>query len=1624
TIGGDIGTACPSCAISLSPSFRGLLSAGTNFTSNVSITIPPTQTPGSFYTFVQANASGLLDTVLINITIPSNGSWIRTPSSFGNLTLSPNSTGTVGNITVTNNGNIKSTFTFATSGAASPYLLFDGQSVFAVDIDKQIARNVSVTYSISSGTSAGFYAGTINILSSNGTPSSQTIIIGLNITDLPPQFQNISAFPQNIEQTYGNSSAAALVTDNFGVSSVWINITRNGSTISQPSSFFAGQYNSTFNSTISGLHQIIVCANDTIGQVNCSSGINVTVHSLTNLSVYSPTITISNVSISSGSSTNANITFINAGFARTLNTTFNLTLPQNITASPNNSIIGTIFASSNGSVQINFSASAGTQFGTYLANLTLNWTNLNGSSGSNTTQIAIIVASNTIIDINETSLSSTVTAGSSSGTSMTLVAAGSSTLTGISYSCITGTVCSSFTVSFNPSSVSSISAGSSSIINITTNVPAGFASGVYTGTIIANATNASGDAVILTVTVPSNLSWTQSPSTITAEVIQGTSGQLGIATATNIGNQILFLTIASQGNISSVISYNASSLLLSSLSAGSFQINYTAPAVSVLTNYIGNASTQNATATPSQQVTAINLTVHPFYVIINSPTQSAPVLGINAGQNITAIVNATYGSNALSANVSFNVTIQDSTTKTPVAITTQIFGAGLWYLNFTAPSLTTGRSYDLNVTGFDLIRRINLTKIESRAIGYNDTTPPSIVLIANSSVVRNSPNLLRINLTDSGTIFQNSTAILANITYPGGAVQIIQFNFSSVSGDSYLFSNNFANTSIAGNHTIRARGCDASNNCNYTSGVFEVKSAIQFMGNANDTDSISFSPLSVRFRLSSTNNYSDVVHDFTSNSSGEYNETVYNQTYFVNATFAARGLFLTEVPITTDYKNPIIFGIIPTSRIGTGSLLGMTYRINLTHTDSNISFNYAGQPYSLETNLGIYSCSSYLQFTGCLANWTRITSTRDSSRSTISANVANASLSFALAEYICGNGICESSTGESNAVCSLDCIGLNATPTPTAVPSTGGGAGTGTGGSGAGAGGGAGAGTGTPTAFATIGGGGIIVNGSGGGNGDRIGPPEVRSNAIDLTMKPGDKRTQIIDLINNVDNDLLASFLIEGDAAAFLTIERPTLTIKARTSESIRLAIAVPDTTFPGVYTADIIVKLGNVVKITPVTLRIEKSRNPLLDVKVTVLSKVLRPGDTMRSEVTLINRGEAETATDVSLQYALKTLNDDKTIYSSSETVQISDLLVRNPTAPIPANTEAGIYIFQVTATYMEGRKVSQGSDSVEVTGTSVTGLVVQTITSSWLTYLLIIGIMLFIGGRRAYAIYQQRKLRGQRYVVPLDFKKLPQAGPRAIPVGRVAETDVSAYFDMDKLQTHSIAAGGTGSGKSVSAQVVAEELLKRNVPVIVFDPTAQWTGYIRPNKDKQMLALYPKFGMKPEDVKGYKTNVIPVIDPGFIIDLKKYLIPGEMTVFVMNKLPPADLDRFVKHSIQAVFDSRPLESKELKLLIIYDEIHRLLPKYGGKGAYAQLERGYREFRKWGIGMFMISQVLLDFKGAVRANIANEIQLRTKYEGDIGRVKTKYGNEYASKVTKLTIGTGLVQNPEYNDGKPWFIAF
>jgi hypothetical protein len=320
---------------------------------------------------------------------------------------------------------------------------------------------------------------------------------------------------------------------------------------------------------------------------------------------------------------------------------------------------------------------------------------------------------------------------------------------------------------------------------------------------------------------------------------------------------------------------------------------------------------------------------------------------------------------------------------------------------------------------------------------------------------------------------------------------------------------------------------------------------------------------------------------------------------------------------------------------------------------------------------------------------------------------------------------------------------------------------------------------------------------------------------------------------------------------------------------------------------------------------------------------------------------------------------------------------------------------------------------------------IALRNIFMNWITYLILFAIVPgFYIGMRLYRQLKSKSKKKARYIFPLDMKKLPQPGPSSFPIGKIAETDVVAHMDSSQLLTHGISAGATGAGKSVSAMIISEELLKRKIPVVVFDPTAQWTGFLRPCRDERMFKLYPKFGLKPEDARRFKGRIIQVTDPNMTIDIREFMVPGEITVFLINKLEPAQLDEFVRKTMNDIFRVPWPEAKQLKLLVVYDEVHRLLPKYGGKGGYVALERGFREFRKWGLGLWVISQVLMDFKGTIRANISNEIQMRTKYTGDIKRVSQKYGFQYASTSTKLKTGTGMVQNAEYYVGKPYFIEF
>ena len=308
----------------------------------------------------------------------------------------------------------------------------------------------------------------------------------------------------------------------------------------------------------------------------------------------------------------------------------------------------------------------------------------------------------------------------------------------------------------------------------------------------------------------------------------------------------------------------------------------------------------------------------------------------------------------------------------------------------------------------------------------------------------------------------------------------------------------------------------------------------------------------------------------------------------------------------------------------------------------------------------------------------------------------------------------------------------------------------------------------------------------------------------------------------------------------------------------------------------------------------------------------------------------------------------------------------------------------------------------------------------------MIVLGASPIIGGA-AYGIRRYLEYRrSQKRYVPPDSSKLPGADgdARLFGVGRIGGTDSQAYLDAEDFTTHALVAGSTGSGKSVTASVIVEEALENDIPVVAFDPTTQWTGFLAACKDENVLEAYDKFDISKDERKSYKGLIYTPEDAGFDVDFEKCLNPGEITVFNLAELSITDYDQVVSDIIDTLFEQGWEESPDLRLLVVFDEVHRLLDERCSGDGYQGLIRAAREFRKWGIGVIMSSQVSSDFKEEIGGNVLTEVQLNTKNMSDIEKVKSKYGNEYARRVTRQGVGVGLVQNPRYNDGNPWFLEF
>ncbi len=532
-------------------------------------------------------------------------------------------------------------------------------------------------------------------------------------------------------------------------------------------------------------------------------------------------------------------------------------------------------------------------------------------------------------------------------------------------------------------------------------------------------------------------------------------------------------------------------------------------------------------------------------------------------------------------------------------------------------------------------------------------------------------------------------------------------------------------------------------------------------------------------------------------------------------------------------------------------------------------------------------------------------------------------------------------------------------------------------------------------------------------------PSEIRQK-----IKTYEMVEEVISIKNNNAVPITGFAAVEGNISQFVTIKNTSAIIPPGEEGEISLQFfgkGSNQSNFEGelVFTGDV----NERIPISVETYGTDRLSVASIIVDVSLLEPIIVRGEHLKFKLDVLNLF-SEQPQNVTLDITLQLLEGDEvsneSIYSETLNFMVERSHSEVKTVKIPAKAIIGDYILRVVVEY--GEQTAR-TDTLLTIRQKFYEQNLFGIIPIWFLSLM---VTLFTTGYMAYRVYKKKKDAKKRFHAEIDYDELPSEGDRSLFVGNIAETNKKAYFDMDRLTVHSIVAGSTGGGKSISAQDMIEECLLKGAAVAVFDPTAQWSGMLRKLEDKKFLEFYPKFGMDPKkDPRGFNGNIKAVKNGREIIDIFKYLKEGEIQIFTTNTLDPKDYDIFVASMIQQIFHSKLDEFRGLKYLLVFDEIHRILPKFGGSGAgFTQIERGCREFRKWGIGIVLISQVLSDFVGEIKANINTLVQMKTRDEGDLDRIKMQYGEEYIQSLVKSPVGSGMVQNSSWNRGKPYYVTF
>ncbi|WP_435320418.1 ATP-binding protein [Haloarchaeobius sp. TZWSO28] len=236
-----------------------------------------------------------------------------------------------------------------------------------------------------------------------------------------------------------------------------------------------------------------------------------------------------------------------------------------------------------------------------------------------------------------------------------------------------------------------------------------------------------------------------------------------------------------------------------------------------------------------------------------------------------------------------------------------------------------------------------------------------------------------------------------------------------------------------------------------------------------------------------------------------------------------------------------------------------------------------------------------------------------------------------------------------------------------------------------------------------------------------------------------------------------------------------------------------------------------------------------------------------------------------------------------------------------------------------------------------------------------------------------------------------------RQITIGETMDESTVSVPVVELLTGRGFVTGKSGSGKSNTASVIAEELLEAGYPLLIVDTDGEYYGLkeeyelLHAGADEECdIQIAPEHAERMAHL-ALEENVPIILD-----------VSGYLDDSVANEL----ILETTKH----------LFAKEKKLkkpfLLVVEEVHEYIPEGGGMDETGKmLIKVGKRGRKHGLGIMGISQRPADVKKDFITQANWMVWHRLTWENDTKVVGRILGNEYEKRVTDLNAGQAFMMS-------------